>query len=362
MVVVDGSVPRWNRVIYLKEVASSRREKRSGLRNQRRSRGFRHAPIYCCCRCQSMRAKTDSGIVLTGMGRDGALGLRRLRGQAAGRFRQIPKALVSGMPDAARSWAEAVKCCRCHQIAAKTVGAEVEAVEQAMGHSDGNVPSGRLGRTSSKTCARRHDRCVAHELADCSLPQNAVGSDAAAADWIADGVGCRRRSLLNTRFEGLRCERWSAEARRCQTLAKDFELRQAIEQNDSLIADPVLRGLTQSDDDIRYVALTHGQKRWSQSLPSTISKEEILAHLSKGASSVMTWWRRKNASLYADRSDENSGAPAQTNRQNKSSSRVVLGMTPHRLQSQGAATDHRVGCSRVNVICLPSWCSCICAG
>lgn len=140
--------------------------------------------------------------------------------------------------------------------------------------------------------------------------------------------------LLNTRFEGVALREMERRgATLAKTLAKDFELRQAIEQNDSLIADPVLRGLTQSDDDIRYVALTHGQEVVAVS-PSTISKEEILAHLEQGASSINDLVATETHRFTQIVPTKNSGTSAATEPSKQIISRVVLGMTPHRLQAK----------------------------
>jgi chemotaxis response regulator CheB len=67
--------------------------------------------------------KDGLGIVLTGMGRDGALGLRRLREAGGWTISQDPKsALVSGMPDAALEMGGSCEVLPLSQIAARLSG------------------------------------------------------------------------------------------------------------------------------------------------------------------------------------------------------------------------------------------------
>jgi methyl-accepting chemotaxis protein len=63
-----------------------------------------------------------------------------------------------------------------------------------------------------------------------------------------------------------------------QTLAKDYELRLAISLRDAVQADPILRKLTSSDDEIRYIAITKGREVIAVS-PTTTPKDEIGSHL-----------------------------------------------------------------------------------
>ncbi|HMU41631.1 MAG TPA: methyl-accepting chemotaxis protein [Pseudomonadota bacterium] len=63
-----------------------------------------------------------------------------------------------------------------------------------------------------------------------------------------------------------------------QTLAKDYELRLAISLRDAAQADPILRKLKQTDEEIRYVAITKGREVIAVS-PATTTKDEILAHI-----------------------------------------------------------------------------------
>ena len=63
-----------------------------------------------------------------------------------------------------------------------------------------------------------------------------------------------------------------------QTLAKDYELRLAISLRDAGQADPILRSLSATDDDIRYVAITKGREVISVA-PAQIGKDEIVSHL-----------------------------------------------------------------------------------
>lgn len=63
-----------------------------------------------------------------------------------------------------------------------------------------------------------------------------------------------------------------------QTLAKDYELRLAISLRDAGQADPILRSLAATDDDIRYVAITKGREVISVA-PATVGKDEIVSHL-----------------------------------------------------------------------------------
>lgn len=67
-----------------------------------------------------------------------------------------------------------------------------------------------------------------------------------------------------------------------RTLAKDYELRLAISLRDAAQADPILRKLTQADDEIRYVAITKGREIIAVS-PASISKEELFLHLDQAA-------------------------------------------------------------------------------
>ena len=72
-----------------------------------------------------------------------------------------------------------------------------------------------------------------------------------------------------------------------QTLAKDFELRMAVSVRDAAQADPILRSLAQSDEDIRYVAITKGREVIAVA-PASIAKEEILTHLDSHANAGAT--------------------------------------------------------------------------
>jgi len=85
--------------------------------------------------------------------------------------------------------------------------------------------------------------------------------------------------FLFARFESVASSEMDKKGKAtAQTLAKDFELRLAISLRDAGQADPILRNLAASDDDIRYVAVTKGREVISVA-PSSIPRDEVVSHL-----------------------------------------------------------------------------------
>lgn len=143
--------------------------------------------------------------------------------------------------------------------------------------------------------------------------------------------------LLISRFEGAVLRDMEHRGQTlAKTLAKDFELRQAIVQRDAVVADPILRSLTQSDEDIRYVALTKGKEIIALS-PSSLSKDEVLAHLEHGpsdASEGLTGTETRRFTQVVTIQPSSLGSDAQPDKSKEEAGRIVLGMAAKRLQSK----------------------------
>ncbi len=66
------------------------------------------------------------------------------------------------------------------------------------------------------------------------------------------------------------------------TLAKDYELRQAITLKDSALAEPILNSLVDADEDVRYIAILKGRELVSvasSGLTKEVLQATVVAHL-----------------------------------------------------------------------------------
>jgi uncharacterized protein (UPF0333 family) len=140
-----------------------------------------------------------------------------------------------------------------------------------------------------------------------------------------------------------------------QTLAKDYELRLAISLRDAGQADPILRSLSATDDDIRYVAITKGREVISVA-PAQIGKDEIVSHLDQffagaQAQSARSEIRRFTQVIMSQKSAFE-GDPllgGEVSKPKEEPGFVVLGLYSKRTQSKVSAADRSQRGRRVAV-------------
>ncbi len=146
--------------------------------------------------------------------------------------------------------------------------------------------------------------------------------------------------LLLARFESAAASEMDKKGHALvRTLAKDFELRQAVSLGDAAQADPILRSLAQSDDDIHYVAITKGREVIAVA-PSSIGKELILIHLdlhTSGGSPIQNAEIRRFTQVIRSQNSGLDGNPilrGEIGKNQADTGQVVLGLYGKRPQSK----------------------------